>query len=128
MDLFDISGIEVYPRISPGGFPVKTMTVSFNTAEGRPHQFKEFLVMHITGGTQHNPIWMIATVQVPQNHLAVKAPYCLDVPENRAAQGISVPKVLIEQYVNILIWGIFHHIDFLEDHLSLALHFHLIKY
>jgi hypothetical protein len=102
--------------------------MSFNTVEGRLHQFKEFFMIHIAGCTQHNSIWMVTTVQVFEDLLPVKAPYRLDVTEDRTGQRIPVPKGPIKEYVDILIGRIFHHLYFLEDYLSLALYFSLVEY
>ena len=128
MYLFKLLGVKTHTGIDFRGRAIEAMRMSFYVVKGWLHQFKEFLVIHVAGRTQHNSIWVVTTVQVFKNHFPGKALYRLDIAEDRTCKWIPIPKSPIKKYVNILIGCIFHHIYFLEDHLSLALYFPIIKY
>ena len=128
MDLFKLPGVKADTRVIVGGHAIEIVRMSFHTVESRLHQFKELLMIHIAGRTQHNSVWMVTTVQVFENLLPVKGPYRLDVTEDRTSQRIPFPKSPIKEYVDILIGRIFHHLYFLQDYLSLALYFPLVEY
>jgi hypothetical protein len=103
------------------------MRMSFDLAECRFHQRYKLLMVYVAGCTYHNPIWMVAKLQVPQDHLSGEALNRSRVTENGSAQGIPIPECLVEENVNVVIGCILHHVDFLEDHLALPLYFTIIE-